>query len=277
MEVFMFPLIHLFGREISTYSIMAGLGILVCYLAVVRPGLKRCKDLKGTTVVTLSLWAALGLFLGAHLLYGLTHAWKIGYAFTHLDKVFQSWDSFIAYGMDIFGGMVFYGGLIGAVIAAAIYLKASKQDIAGYADLLSPAIPLFHAFGRIGCFLGGCCYGVESPFGFVYTNSLAPEANDVSRFPVQLVEAAANFLLAICMLWLFHKKKLKKGRLILVYGLSYPVIRFILEFWRGDQIRGIFFGLSTSQWISLAVFAISAVIALWDFTRNRKIKKAVQQ
>ena len=118
---------------------------------------------------------------------------------------------------------------------------------------------------------------MESPFGFVYTNSLAPEANGVSRFPVQLVEAAANFLLAICMLWLFHKKKLKKGRLILVYGLSYPVIRFILEFWRGDQIRGIFFGLSTSQWISLAVFAISAVIALWDFTRNRKIKKAVQQ
>lgn len=270
----MFPLIHLFGREISTYGIMVGLGILACYLAVVRPGLKRCKDLKGTTVVTLSLWAALGLFLGAHLLYGLTHAWKIGYAFTHLDKVFQSWDSFAAYGADIFGGMVFYGGLIGAVIAAAIYLKASRQDMAGYADLLSPAIPLFHAFGRIGCFLGGCCYGVESPFGFVYTNSLVPEANGVSRFPVQLVEAAANFLLAICMLWLFHKKKPGKGRLILVYGLSYPVIRFILEFWRGDQIRGIFFGFSTSQWISIAVFAVSAAVVVCDFARSRKNRRS---
>ena len=90
----------------------------------------------------------------------------------------------------IWGGSVFYGGLLGGILAGAVYLRRKGRPLDLWASLTAPAIPLFHVFGRVGCFLGGCCYGLPSAWGFVYRYSPVAEANGVSRFPVQLVEAA---------------------------------------------------------------------------------------
>ena len=110
----------------------------------------------------------------------------------------------------IFGGSVFYGGLLGGMAAGAIYCKKKKFNISEYSDIIAPGVPLFHFFGRIGCFFGGCCYGIESSFGYtVHGNELLSSVNDVQRFPVQLLEATLNLILFIVLARLLSKGALK--------------------------------------------------------------------
>jgi phosphatidylglycerol:prolipoprotein diacylglycerol transferase len=115
--------------------------------------------------------------------------------------------------------------------------------------------------GRIGCFLTGCCYGKEThlPIGILFHHSsVAP--NGVALFPTQLLEAGFEGVMACFLVYAFYRKKaLSKGLLrnpLYVYLISYAVFRFFLEFFRGDAVRGMLFGLSTSQWISLIVIMI---------------------
>ena len=112
--------------------------------------------------------------------------------------------------------------------------------------MVVPAFPLFHGFGRIGCFMAGCCYGVKlaTPaelFG-IFT---------LDRLPVQLIEAGFEFLLFAVLL--FCEKKQAKTDTLQIYLITYAIFRFCIEFFRGDAIRGIFLGFSTAQWVSLAI------------------------
>ena len=111
----------------------------------------------------------------------------------------------IRFVVEYFGGQVFYGGLLGGIAGAVVYAKCARlEGFPDYADTVAPAIPLFHFFGRIGCFLGGCCYGIESDFGFVFTNAVVQSANGVRRFPVQLFESGFNLLLFIFLILLLQ-------------------------------------------------------------------------
>lgn len=167
----------------------------------------------------------------------------------------------------LFGGAVYYGGLIAGMAAGLLWARKKKLDAGRYADVGAPAIPLFHAFGRIGCFLGGCCYGVECKIGFIYRRAVIEEANHVRRFPVQLVEAVLNFALFFT-LWYLLKKGKCAGRLLYLYLCAYAVIRFTLEFWRGDEHRGFLLGLSTSQVIAILTFVFGLVMIY--LKRNRQ-------
>ena len=222
---------------------------------------KKRKDFSKVHILNIPLFAAIGAFIGAHMVYGITRLDVAAYIFSH----FQDFTSSFGRGLELMGlwigGMVFYGGLLGAVIAAKMYCKSVKIDFSLYADIFAPAIPLFHAFGRLGCFLGGCCYGIESTWGVVYHSELNPDANGVTRLPIQLIEAGLNLLL-MAVLILMSRKKFKKGTLLGVYFFAYAVIRFVDEFYRGDLIRGHLFGLSTSQWISIGVFVLGIVMIL---------------
>ena len=137
-------------------------------------------------------------------------------------------------------------------------------------DAVAVAIPLFHAFGRVGCFLGGCCYGVACDVGFTaHGNTLYPELNDVNRLPIQLIESGLNLILFFVLLVLYKKKKFQH-RMVIVYFYIYPVIRFIDEFFRGDEIRGFLFGLSTSQIISILLFTFAVIVTIKDLVKKRK-------
>lgn len=173
------------------------------------------------------------------------------------------------------GGFVFYGGLIGGIIAIPVAKKIHKIEVFGIIKAVIPCIPLAHAIGRIGCHLTGCCYGIfyEGSLRIIYHNNpFAP--NDIGLFPVQLAEAACNlFLAGILLIYL-----LKNGPVInnvYIYLIGYSIIRFIIEFFRGDaDERGIYMYLSTSQLISLALFAV--VILLMKYSKvkaNNKIDK----
>ena len=271
----MFPTIELFGNTVGVYGIAALLGIFAAGIFACRTAKKRGYD--DNDMIILLLISCIGIVIGSHLLYAFTKLDVIVTFFTHFSEIIA--DGFFFNGLaEIFGGSVFYGGLLGGIAAGLIYARCRKKklDLIAFADILAPAVPLFHTFGRIGCFLGGCCYGVESDFGFVFEHSLVEAANGVRRFPVQLVEAGFNLLLFVALAWLL-KKGLCKGKLFYLYLLSYSVGRFVLEFWRGDAYRGILFGVSTSQLISILLFVVVGCILLWKELRSRRRMQSAEE
>ncbi len=249
----MFPIIYIFGKAIGSYAVCGIIGLFAVAFLAVR--LAKTIQIVFEDIILMMLALAAGLLTGGHLLYAVTNVGKIvdaiddGLQFSQIISVFS----------EVFGGMVFYGGLIGAVAALAIYMRCAKINCKKeLTDIFAICVPLFHTFGRIGCFFGGCCYGIESMFGFVANNSLMPEMSGVRRFPVALLESLFNFILFLFLLYLFKKKR-KSGRLLFIYMMIYPVGRFLIEFLRADAIRGIFFSLSTSQWISILLFAVGII------------------
>ena len=265
----MYPFIEIFGRSIGTYGIMAAIGMLAsalcCYL------LLRKKEVFIEDIAMTGLIFAIGAVIGAHIVYGFTNTDKIIELFKNIKDY-----NFISFVQTLFGnyfgGMVFYGGLIGGLIALVISNKVSQKYFRGdiMFDAVAVAIPLFHTFGRIGCFLGGCCYGVACDVGFtVHGNTLYPALNDVNRLPIQLIESGLNLILFFVLLVLYKKKKFRH-RMVIVYFYIYPVIRFIDEFFRGDEIRGFLFGLSTSQIISILLFTFAVIVTIKDLVKKRK-------
>lgn len=255
----MFPAFEIFGKQIGTYGIMAAIGFAVCFLVGTRL-IRRC-DIDVYDFALAMIAAGVGMTVGASLLYGITNIRLLISAFSRLSDIGLKglWE-ILRYA---FGGFVFYGGFIGGGIGILVYTKFTK-DVRDHRDhlldLYAVLVPLFHGFGRIGCFFGGCCYGVESEIGFtVHNNAFNPTINDVNRFPIQLVESACCFILFFVMLRVFRKGQME-SRLIYLYMLTYPVIRFITEFFRGDAYRGVLFGLSTSQWISILLFVFALIM-----------------
>lgn len=254
----MFPSINVFGKVISMYNIMVIIGIIFCFLYVIY--ICKKKNIDDNKIIKVLLIGFIGVFIGGHLLYAITRIDLIVLFIHKIDRV-DSFKLFIDCMHEIFGGSVFYGGLIGGLIASYIYIKKAKLDIDIVSDLSAPLIPLFHTFGRIGCFLTGCCYGIESKIGFTYKHSLMELANGVNRFPIQLVEASYNLMLFI-ILTIFYNKRKFKGKLIYVYLILYSIGRFIFEFFRGDEYRGFILRLSTSQFISIILLIYSATILI---------------
>lgn len=258
----MLPGFYLFGIYVSSYTITAIIGAVIAVLFAVTEYKKRRGE-RFPMLITLLL-SSIGAAVGGSLLYAVTN---MGY--WYLLSEADSFKAFLAAAVRIFGGAVYYGGLIGGIIAGMITVKAKKYPVPDITDCAAPAVALFHAFGRIGCFLSGCCYGVESDFGFIYHNALIESANGVRRFPVQLFEAGFELILFI-VLWRFLEAKRLKGRLFFLYLLIYPVGRFILEFFRGDEYRGFIFGLSTSQFISVLLFSAAGVGLILSYMREKK-------
>lgn len=262
----MFPYLNLFGREISMYMLCALVGTLVVLFATYK--IAEHKGLDEIQMLFMMLFSGIGVFVFGHLLYAVTVPDRVYEVFTHLDKI-NSFNDFVNMFNYILGGSVFYGGLLGAILTIFIYTKIKKLSFADYSDVGAMAIPLFHFFGRIGCFLSGCCYGVEWEHGITYTHSIVESANGVPRFPVQLVEAGLNLLLFFLLFYLYKKGK-ADHKVLAIYMLIYPAYRFILEFFRGDSYRGFLFGLSTSQLISVILFAVSAVYLIVSYLKKRK-------
>jgi phosphatidylglycerol:prolipoprotein diacylglycerol transferase len=213
------------------------------------------------------LLVSIGVFIGGHILYSIVNYRIIIYAVKNI-KMIKSFHDFLDIAALIWGGSVFYGGLLGGLLAAKIIIHKRPQFRYLF-DIAAPSIPLFHFFGRIGCFLGGCCFGIESSFGFTFRHSLVEEANGINRFPVQLLEALFNLILFF-ILDKFRSGNMFKQNLIYMYLLFYSIARFFIEFLRGDKYRGFFFSLSTSQCISILIlcFVVIRVFGLFRLKNN---------
>ena len=269
----MFPTFEFLGRTISIYGICTVIGLILA--CIVATSLAKKKDYKFEDILLVLLSVGVGLFIGAHILFGITQISGIVQLFKDMEDY-----TFITFNAALFGkyigGMVFYGGFLGGLAGLAIHCRFSKYvTFKGMIDIYAVCIPLFHVFGRIGCFFAGCCYGIEWSWGFItYTNTINPSVNGVVRFPVQLFEALCNVIIFLILLILYKKDRLE-NRLIFLYMILYPVCRFILEFFRGDEIRGFIFGISTSQFISILLFA--AATAGFIITSVKRKKAAAKE
>lgn len=267
----MYPFFEIFGKTVGSYALLGFVGLFMSAF-IAQKLLKRINFLFEDVVLTV-LIIGVGMLIGGHLLYAVINSGKIAKCFIFILNSIKSntfnFSIIVNAAQICFGGSVFYGGFIGSVIALVIYNKnASELVKKTVLDVFAVCVPLFHTFGRIGCFLGGCCYGIESKFGFTAHNVLLPEMSDVKRFPIALVESLFNLLLFMLLLNLFNKKS-HHGNLIYLYTIIYAVGRFIFEFFRGDTVRGIFFGISTSQWISI-IFLITSIVTLTKKNINPK-------
>ena len=230
----MFPYIIFLGKTITTYQLMALIGI---FSAGIYSSLLSKKHLiDSNETIMFLLIASIGIFFGSHLLYILISIKTI--------KTSGSFNDFIKLFLS---GSVFYGGLTGGIIIV-YYFRERFKNFNKIVYIVTPSIPLFHFFGRIGCFLYGCCFGIECIHGYEYSISPVEIANGVKRLPIQLIEAIFNLTL-FTVLHLIQKKYIFQ-----LYLVFYSMGRFIIEYFRGDHYRGIWiFNFSTSQIISIII------------------------
>lgn len=243
-----------FGIPSMGFCILIGtiLAMLLCYYA------KRftCLDWNDD-ILDGVIWAVVGGFIGMKLLYWIVTP-------QDLVAVFQnfSWKGLWSL---ITSGMVFYGGLIGGIAGLLLLCRKRRRNFFTFADLIVPCFCVAHAGGRIGCLLVGCCFGVAEGQScldghFVYDGSFAVKYLDgTMRLPVPLMESMFLIALAALLLIVLMKNK-HRGTVTALYLILYAIWRFVIEYFRGDEVRGIYGALSTSQWISLAILVAGIAI-----------------
>ena len=249
----MYPILfEIFDRQIGTYGVFMLLGAAAAWLLVRLLAGKNDKDIPLVFLISIC-----GGLIGSFLLRPLTRIPEIIVNWEYFRQL--SVGVFVSY---LFGELVFYGGLIGGIIAMLLFCRGFKIPILPIADLFAPALALAHGFGRIGCFMGGCCYGMpvspSHPFVVVFPPNSMGAPSGVSLLNTQLIEAVCLFVLA-AILVVVYKKSAGTGLTVCFYGVLYSVQRFVLEFFRGDVGRGIYGLFSLSQYISIVLFVVSVV------------------
>jgi phosphatidylglycerol:prolipoprotein diacylglycerol transferase len=246
-------LFEVFGIPIYGYGTMIAIGICAALILVSYRAKKRNYD--EDSILNMSILAIILGILGGKLLYIITEIKSI-IADPSLLK-------------DVGSGFVIYGAIIGGAIGVYIYCKRKKWGVLNIFDLAIPSIPLAQGFGRIGCFLAGCCYGkaTNMTIGVEFKNSPFVEAGQ-HLHPTQIYSSIFDFCLAFFLLW-YDRKERKQGRVFSLYVIIYSIGRFLVEFLRDDP-RGNIGILSTSQFIS--VFTLIIGITFYNVSKFKKMR-----
>ncbi len=239
-------LLQIGGLKLYTYGLFVALGFITAIWFTKRNA--KFYGVPDQVVSDLFFTTLICALAGARILYVLIHL--NAYRDNLLD-IFKLWN----------GGLVFFGGFIGAVLGAIIFLRIKNVEIWKTADVLSPGLALGHCVGRFGCLFAGCCYGKSCtlPIALTFTNpdSLAPL--NTPLHPTQPYMIASNFILFLMLLTIQRHKRFN-GMVFLSYIILYSLFRSIIEFFRGD-FRGnfLFDFLSLSQGIGLLISCIALV------------------
>jgi len=262
----MYPeLIRIGSFPINTYGVFLAIAFLCAIFVTVK--LAERDGLPRERIYDLSLWMLLASLVGSKFLMLFTEP-------EYREQPLQ------LISLDFLrSGGVFYGGLLGAILAGYLLMKRYKLPWWKTADACAPGIAVGNFFGRQGCFAAGCCWGEPTtlPWGVKFTqlgHEITGVPIDAHLHPTQLYESFAMLLVFLFLLWL-HKRRRLPGQVILAYALLYSVIRFAIEFVRDDprgDILGLtsLTGLSTSQLISIIV-GVSALILL--IVRRRRTQQ----
>ena len=243
---------------IRAYGLCMALGFLFGWQSAVW----LCKRTRQSAdqLTALLTWLMLAAILGARTAYVLEH-WTSEFA-----------DNPLAIVRVDQGGLMFYGGLIAAALVLLLYAKIYRQHLFQITDLVLAVVPLGHAFGRLGCFMHGCCYGKitsscigvsfpkESPAWWEQVAATPPliaqtALKSLPVIPTQLIESGANLLLFALLYTLYPKRYQQRGLITGCYLVCYAVLRFGIEYLRGDPRLAIG-PFSISQTISLAILSL---------------------
>ncbi len=255
----MLPYIDLGFIKIPLYGVMIATAYFTSYFYLLKRAKNWGYDEKFISdfMFYLVIWG----LIGAKILYIITFFNQFGENFYERIKNIFSFDTIRA-------GFVFYGGLISGGFFFYMYTKKKKLNFLRLADFFSPALALSHSIGRIGCFFAGCCHGKQtnSITGVRFTNpycEVDPLLLGHKIHPTQIYESFGNFIIFV-ILHKISKNNKKEGLIISIYTLFYSILRFTVEFFRGDN-RGSIIFLSQAQFISILTFLFSIffIMKLW--------------
>ena len=240
----------IFSREIvvRAYGIICAIGFLAGIYMAFREARRLGRN--PGVVLDLSFWLIFAGMTGGRIAFILVNFSEY---FGNPVEILRFWD----------GGFVWYGGLIGAIAGGWIFMAVKSIEFAPMADIMILGVPLGHAIGRIGCFMAGCCWGKpcgdDFPLGVMFGDPESAAPKNVHLHPVQLYEAAGELAIFGVLMALRGRKKFE-GQIFLVYLVLYSALRFAVEFFRGDRIRGLYFNqtVSIGQILSVLVFLVAA-------------------
>ena len=245
---------------IYSYGVLLAAAYLTGLWMAVRRA--RAAGIDGNRIMDLLIWVIIAALVGAKLLLFIVD-------FEHFTS---SWEEFTTL---LRSGGVFYGGLIAAILVCIYQLRKHRLPLWPSGDLFAPGIALGYMVGRLGCLMAGCCYGKPTDVAWAITFT-DPAANfnvgtplNVPLHPTQLYEAGAGLIIFVVLMLLEKRPGSFPGRTFWSFAFLYSLLRFFIEFYRGDD-RGLVLGLlSTSQFISVVLGPISLVM-LWYLSRANR-------
>lgn len=234
---------------ISWYGLLIAAGFVLAALLGVQRAKRR--GLSADAVISIALVGMVAGIVGAKLLYYITE----------LESIIANPSILLDFG----NGFVVYGGVLAGVLAGYLYCRRKKHVFLQYFDLLMPSVALAQGVGRIGCIFAQCCYGRTTDAWFGVNNVNIP---GVKVVPTQLFSSIGDLAIMGILLLLSRKQRFD-GEIGFGYLILYGIGRFVIEFYRADP-RGAVGALSTSQFISIFVFAAGALGLLLCYRKSRQ-------
>ncbi len=229
------------------YGVLVALGFYAGLLTAARRA--RRVGVSPDDIWNMGTWLIIGALVGARLWYVMSY-WKEDFAG-------RPWLETL---MIQRGGLVFYGGLVGAFLSCNAYIRRGGLPAWKVADVMAPSIALGHAMGRIGCLMHGCCYGDACDLPWAVHFPTHHDTRGTGVHPTQLYEAGLNLLLSLALVRLFKVRRFD-GQVFAIYLCSYAVLRSVVEAFRGDYPNRYAGGVLTpAHLISIAIFGLGAVL-----------------
>lgn len=243
---------------IHWYGVLVALAFLAGLWTASRFGLR--EGIPAETILDLGPWLIVGAILGARILYVISY-WRESFANQPLTEIF----------MIHHGGLVFYGGFIGAALALLLRVRMTKLPLWKIADALAPGVALGYVLGRFGCLMNGCCYGRPTALPWAIHFPLDNPTKGVGVHPSQIYDSLLNAGLFAVLAWLYGRKKFD-GQIFAVYLVCYALLRSVVELFRGDYPVHYLGGVATpAQLISVCILMVGLVL-LWKLPRPRAAK-----
>jgi phosphatidylglycerol:prolipoprotein diacylglycerol transferase len=244
----MHPIAFQFGDlTVHWYGVMVALAFVAGLWTASRRGLR--ENFAPEKILDIGPWLIIGAIAGARTFYVVEY-WQQQFAGRPFSEVF----------MIHHGGLVFYGGFIGASLACIIYARLKKLPLWKLADVLAPSIALGSVFGRIGCLMNGCCYGRECTAPWAIHFPIGHETYPTGVHPTEIYDALLNLILYLALAWLFRRKKFD-GQVFAAYLMCYAATRSFAEYFRGDYpAANLHDGLTPAHLVSIGIFAAGVVL-----------------
>jgi phosphatidylglycerol:prolipoprotein diacylglycerol transferase len=262
---------------LHTYGLLIATGFITGIWLAQREGQRRGQDPE--RIADLTFWILVAALVGSRVYFILVN-WRdyfepgsflVATSFGRIPRVLAIWE----------GGLVFYGGFIGAVLVAWLYMRRHAMGFLAHADTLIPSVALGHFFGRLGCFSAGCCWGDVAHAHLPWAVRFPPQSLAFQTFagratpgaflaadrtatlplhPTQLYESFGELGLFLLLILVVRPRKRFHGQVLATWLLLYAVLRSVVESFRGDVERGVVLGLGVGTWTSLLIFAAGAVL-----------------
>ncbi|HET9553675.1 MAG TPA: prolipoprotein diacylglyceryl transferase [Anaeromyxobacteraceae bacterium] len=273
---------------LHTYGLLIATGFIVGIWLAQREAKRRGQDPE--QIADLAFWILVAALVGSRVYFILVNwgdyfgagSFLVSTPVGRIPRVLAIWE----------GGLVFYGGFIGAVLAAFVYMRRHRMDFLAHADSMIPSVAIGHFFGRLGCFAAGCCWGDVAHGHEPWLASFPPESLAYQTFvnrpnpaelltpdrtatlplhPTQLYESFGELGLFLLLVLVVRPRKKFNGQVLATWLMLYAVLRSTVESFRGDVERGMILGLGVGTWTSLVIFVIGAALFASGWRRRQAL------